>query len=495
MKALIESILVQKIRRSNQPFKRQTQKRLYVGGLVITDIIWLSLAFGLAYYLRFYGFLDIVWKDINPNPVSYQYLSLAFLPVWLTLFAIYRLYDWQTLLGGLQEYTLIFNACLVGVVLITVVQFFSEQFFVARGWIALVWVLALFMVTVGRFFYRRFGYTLRRHGFLTSPTLILGVNGEGKLLGEQLLQWPTSGLNILGYLDDRLPVGMRITGGLYVLGKLDEVDAFIRKYQVVELIILSSAIPRPNVLEIFGRYGVSREVQLRMSSGLFDILNTGLHVKEMGYVPLIGVNRVRLSTGETFLKRFFDIVISSAVLALLSPFFLILIIWIKLDSPGPALYHRRVLGINGIQFDAFKFRTMRVNGDQILAAHPELHAELKANYKLKVDPRITRLGGFLRKFSIDELPQLFNVLRGEMSLVGPRMITPPELSEYGQWGMNLLTVRPGLTGLWQVSGRSDVTYEERIRLDMFYIRNYTIWFDIQLVLRTIPAILSRKGAY
>jgi lipopolysaccharide/colanic/teichoic acid biosynthesis glycosyltransferase len=215
----------------------------------------------------------------------------------------------------------------------------------------------------------------------------------------------------------------------------------------------------------------------------------------MGYVPLIGVNRVRLSDGETLLKRVFDILISTAALVILSLFFLILIIWIRRDSPGPAFYRRRVLGINGKQFDAFKFRSMRVDGDQILAARPELQAELSANYKLKDDPRITHLGSFLRKFSIDELPQLFNVLRGEMSLVGPRMITPPELKEYGQWGMNLLTVRPGLTGLWQVSGRSDVTYEERTRLDMFYIRNYTIWFDIQLVLRTIPAILSRKGAY
>jgi exopolysaccharide biosynthesis polyprenyl glycosylphosphotransferase len=495
MKALIEAILAQKIRRSNQHFSRPLQKRLYVLGLLFWDILFLSLAFGLAYVLRFHGFLDIFWKDVTPNATSYLTLSLALLPVWLVLFAIYRLYSWQTLLGGLQEYTSIFNASVVGAVLIAVVQFFSEQFFIARGWVALVWVLALLMILVGRFIYRRFGYALRRQGFLTSPTLILGVNGEGKLLGEQLLQWPSSGLNLLGYLDDELPVGMRITGGLFVLGKLDELDDFIRKYQVVELVITSSAIPRTTVLEIFSRYGVSQEIQLRMSSGLFDILNTGLHVKEMGYVPLIGVNHVRLSTGETFVKRLFDIFFSLAGLIILSPFFLILTIWIRLDSPGPAFYRRRVLGINGRQFDAFKFRSMRVDGDQILAAHPELQAELSANYKLKHDPRITRLGGFLRKFSIDELPQLFNVLRGEMSLVGPRMITPPELKEYGQWGMNLLTVRPGLTGLWQVSGRSDVKYEERTRLDMFYIRNYTIWFDIQLVLRTIPAILSRKGAY
>ena len=121
--------------------------------------------------------------------------------------------------------------------------------------------------------------------------------------------------------------------------------------------------------------------------------------------------------------------------------------------------------------------------------------ELHRTHKLKDDPRITRVGKFIRKFSIDELPQLLNVLRNEMSLVGPRMISPPELKDYSQWGMNLLTIRPGITGLWQVSGRSDVTYQERVRLDMYYIRNWTVWLDIQIMFRTVPAVFKGKGAY
>jgi len=154
-----------------------------------------------------------------------------------------------------------------------------------------------------------------------------------------------------------------------------------------------------------------------------------------------------------------------------------------------------VMGMNGSQFDAFKFRTMAVNGDEILAAYPELRAALAQNHKLKDDPRVTRIGKVLRKFSLDELPQLINILRGEMSLVGPRMISPVEINMYNQWDINLLTVRPGLTGLWQVSGRSDVTYDERVRLDMYYIRNWSIWLDLQLILQTIPAVLKGRGAY
>ena len=133
--------------------------------------------------------------------------------------------------------------------------------------------------------------------------------------------------------------------------------------------------------------------------------------------------------------------------------------------------------------------------DELLARDPEARAEYEQYYKLKVDPRITRIGNFLRKTSIDELPQLLNVLRGEMSLVGPRMITKAEVEKYGRWGLNLLTVKPGITGLWQVSGRSELTYEERVRLDMRYIRNYSIWLDLQIIFQTIPSVLMSKGAY
>jgi lipopolysaccharide/colanic/teichoic acid biosynthesis glycosyltransferase len=154
------------------------------------------------------------------------------------------------------------------------------------------------------------------------------------------------------------------------------------------------------------------------------------------------------------------------------------------------------MGVGGKEFDALKFRTMLVNGDALLAQQPAYLAELKKNHKLKYDPRITRVGRFLRRTSLDELPQLINVLLGDMSLVGPRMITAAEMAQYGLMQHNLLTVKPGLTGLWQVSGRSDLTYAERVRLDMHYIRNYSIWLDLQILFfQTLPAVLHGRGAY
>jgi len=195
------------------------------------------------------------------------------------------------------------------------------------------------------------------------------------------------------------------------------------------------------------------------------------------------------------MKLALDYALALPGLLLIAPLFMFLAILVKLDSPGPVFHRRRVLGKDGRTFDAFKFRTMYVNGDEILARYPKLRQELNKNYKLKCDPRVTRVGSFLRKFSLDELPQLLNVLARDMSLIGPRIIAPDEINKYGQYGQTLMTVMPGLTGLWQVSGRSNTTYDERVDLDMQYITNWSVWLDVKILLRTIPAVLKGDGAY
>jgi len=198
---------------------------------------------------------------------------------------------------------------------------------------------------------------------------------------------------------------------------------------------------------------------------------------------------------DNVLKFILDYLLAIVGLIILAPFLLLIGFCIKISSPGPVLHRRLVMGLNGKQFYALKFRTMVTNGDEVLDQHPELQSELQTNHKLKNDPRITPIGAFLRKYSLDELPQLFNVLKRDMSLVGPRMISPEEAPMYKQFVMNLLTVLPGITGLWQVSGRSDISYEERVRLDMYYVRNWSLWLDFQLLFQTIPVVLKAKGAY
>jgi exopolysaccharide biosynthesis polyprenyl glycosylphosphotransferase len=273
-------------------------------------------------------------------------------------------------------------------------------------------------------------------------------------------------------------------------------DEIIKKYNIGEVILATSAISSRNKqMEIFKKYGVSGEVNVRMSSGLYEIITTGLTVSELAYVPFVTINKARLTGWDESAKLILDYAITIPGLILISPLLLIIAIAIKLDSPGPVIHLRQVMGMNGTKFYAYKFRSMHVKGDEILEAHPELKEELARNHKLKNDPRITRVGNFLRKSSLDELPQLFNVLRREMSLVGPRMISPAEVEKYDQWDINLLTVRPGISGPWQVSGRSDISYEERVQIDMYYVRNWTIWLDLQVLIQTIPAVFKSRGAY
>ena len=195
------------------------------------------------------------------------------------------------------------------------------------------------------------------------------------------------------------------------------------------------------------------------------------------------------------MKHAADLIIALIALVLLSPILLALALIVRLGSPGPVVYRRRVMGVGGNQFDAFKFRTMRLNGDEILAQYPDLKAIWERDQKLKDDPRITKSGAWLRKLSLDELPQLFNVLAGQMSLVGPRMITKGELSRYGDYATELLTVRPGLTGLWQISGRSNITGAERAQLDIYQIRTRSFLRDIKVLFLTIPAVIKGRGAY
>ena len=200
------------------------------------------------------------------------------------------------------------------------------------------------------------------------------------------------------------------------------------------------------------------------------------------------------SAPQRLAKRALDIAVACVSLVLLSPIIIFTAIAIKLQDGGPILHRRRVVGIGGKEFDAFKFRSMIVDADEYLARRPEIRAAFERKFKLERDPRITALGKWLRRLSIDELPQLLNVLRGEMSVVGPRMITAKELEKYGSLAGLVLSVQPGVTGYWQVQGRQRTTYEERVRMDEYYIRNWSLAFDLNILLKTIPVVLLCRGA-
>ncbi len=471
-----------------------TQWRALKLALVGCDAAMLGVAFRIAFWIRFELSLPFFKIQVTPSFHRYQLLVLVSIPAWLLVFAIFGLYQRRNLLGGVREYSLLFNAATIAILAVVLAGFFGV-FIIARGWLVLAWALAFAFTIAGRFALRRVVYQLRHRGWFLSPAILVGAGPEGKSLAEQLSSWSTSGLRLVGFVDEHLPEGTLVFGHLHVLGNLGALDDLIRRHAVEELILATGTLTKDQIVSTFKRYGVSDQINLRMSSGLFEIITTGLQVRELGTVPLVGVNKLRMTGVDRVLKLVLDYAITLPGLIVISPLLLAIAVAIRMDSPGPVLHRRRVMGVGGRQFDALKFRTMAVNGDEILAGRVDLQTELALNHKLRVDPRITRIGRLLRRLSLDELPQLVNVLRREMSLVGPRMIAPEEIGKYNQWDLNLLTVSPGITGLWQVSGRADISYEERVRLDMYYIRNWTIWFDLQLLLRTLPAVLWGRGAY
>jgi exopolysaccharide biosynthesis polyprenyl glycosylphosphotransferase len=460
----------------------------------VADGLMLALAFSLAYWLRF-GLRVSLAPEVVPSPEQYARLMAALVPVWLVAFGLFRLYDFGYLLGGTAEYARVFHACTSGMMLVVVASFLDPLFTIARGWLVAAWLLSIVLVCGARFWLRRAAYSLRARGYFLAPAAIVGGNEEALALAEHLQNERSSGLDLVGLIANERPC-FEAPDGLRRLGGLTDVETIVSRHGIEELVVATTALGREELLDLFERISAVPHVELRLSSGLFEVLTTGVGVRTFGFVPLITLSRLRLDPIEQVAKTVLDYVLTLLALVMLLPVLAAIALLIRFDSPGPVLYRRRVLGVGGREFDAFKFRTMRRDGDAILARHPDLLAELHATHKLKLDPRITRVGRWLRRYSLDELPQLVNVLLGEMSLVGPRMITRDEVERYGRLTPNLLTVKPGLTGYWQVSGRSDLSYDERVRLDMHYIRNYTVWLDLQILfVQSLPAVLKGRGAY
>src|SRR5215216_1074341 len=485
-----------KIKDANSIMPPSSQWRLYITGLILSDAVMTFLAFWMAFYLRFEWFVQYFDSRGIVSFQHYRFLLYTTPLLWLAIFMANGLYVKENLLGGTREYSRVFRSASAGFLVIVLAGFLEPTLIIARGWLLLTWGFSFFFVAGVRFGLRRHVYSLRKHGYFLTPAVIVGANQEGRWLAEQLLRWETSGLCLIGFVDKKEPISSPLFHGLPSLGSVERLGEIIEQYHIGEVILASSAFStRDHLLEIFRRYGVSEKVNIRMSSGLYEVLTTGLTINEFAYVPLVYVNKVRLAGTDSAVKFILDYLVAIISLVILSPLLLLIAVCVKISSPGPVLHRRLVMGLNGKQFHALKFRTMVTNGDEILDQHPELKRELDTNYKLKDDPRVTRIGAFLRRYSLDELPQLLNVLRRDMSLVGPRMIAPEEAPMYKQFVMNLMTVLPGITGLWQVSGRSDITYEDRVRLDMYYVRNWSIWLDLQLLFQTIPAVLRARGAY
>lgn len=480
--------------RSGRP---HIDRLLLVTGLAATDIAALLIAFRLAFWIRFDMHITVA-PEVIGRAQDYNGLALWLIPLWLATFAAFGLYSARAKVGGLRETADAFHACTIASMLVVAATFFGPSLIISRVWLLCVWGFSFLLTAVGRLLAGHAVVVARRRGHLLSRAVIVGTNAEALHLAPLLDDASVSGVTPLGFVatsQTSLDLARGTTSALTVLGSVQEVTTIVRQYGVEDVVIAITSLSREELLDASEQLS-ALPVRVGLSSGVYELLTTRADVRTLGTVPVISLHKHRLHPVEQLLKTLLEVTLTAMGCALLLPLFAAIALWVKLESPGPILHRRRVLGAAGRPFDAFKFRTMHVDGHIALDADRAATQLLQLHHKLRRDPRVTSAGRVLRRFSLDELPQLLNVLRGEMSLVGPRMITQEEVEKYGRQRLNLLAVKPGMTGLWQVSGRSDLTYAERVRIDMFYVRNYSIWLDLKILfVDTLPAVIKGRGAY
>lgn len=331
------------------------------------------------------------------------------------------------------------------------------------------------------------------------PILVVGAGKTAELLISGIVNNNGLGYKIIGLLEDN-KVKCKSLEKYSVLGHFCDVEDIVKRYNISNIFIAAPGMAQDEMTKLIYR------VQPMVSSisiipNLIGVPMAGIEIESLFNEKLMIV-KLKNNLAEKFnvwFKEIFDYVLTIIGTIIISPILIIISIWIYIDSPGPVIFKHRRIGKNGKEFNCYKFRSMCVDAkeklDQLLSSDPEARAEWEKDFKLKNDPRITSSGAFLRKTSLDEIPQIFNVLRGEMSLVGPRPIIKDEMIRYGKHINDYLMVKPGITGMWQVSGRNDIDYQDRVLLDSWYVRNWSVWLDLVILVKTIKVVLLRKGAY
>ena len=474
-----------------------TRRRLVVSVLVAFDLSALMLATLTATYIRFNTLAaSAAFENIS---LQVSYYEVSWVSIFISLAFLWRegLYDLERLTWGSGEFSRVAHALALGVLAFIIVTYTLHMPGLSRAWIVLTFALSFALVSTGRLLVRMGLRILRRRGRMLRKTLIVGSNDEAAHICELLLGSPETGLVPVGCLAsshaERL--GLNYCGeSVPCLGEARNLGYYVTELKLDTVIIVSSAFSHDIVSRMIGELR-GHEITTHVSSGLFEILTRRVLIRELAGVPLITVRGVSLSRANLVTKRLFDLMVAGLGVLIGLPIWLGIALAIKLDSRGTVFYRQPRIGQNGQAFDMFKFRSMCVDAHERLEQLRDDNEATGPLFKMKNDPRVTRVGSWMRKYSIDEFPQLINVLRGEMSLVGPRPPLPDETAAYSERHWRRMEVPPGMTGLWQVSGRSGLTFEEMVRLDLYYIENWSVGFDMSLILRTVPAVLLARGAY
>ncbi len=440
--------------------------RAFIAYLAVLDSATVLFSLWLAHSFRISsGILDYYGLE---NLSAYRALSFYSLPIWLALFAFFGLYRRDNLLGGTKEYQLLFKACTAGVIAIVLLSFlWRDQFsLVSRGWLITAWALSIAFLLLQRFISRRIGYGLRRHGYLTNRVLLVGANDQGLAMAQQWTSSPTSGIQIVGFLDDFKAYGTDVGGGVKVLGRPRNLHDLVRQHEVDEVVVVPNAIAWETFEEIIINGNCDGDYTMRLSPGFYEIMSTSVAVTNRQFVPLLTVHDARLVGPDAAVKAALDYGLGVPMLLLTLPFLGLLALFIKLaDRDLPVFERNPVLLPNGAVLNMLCFRTRRPDGA------PSLH------------------GRWLEQTELERAPQIFHVVAGQMSLVGPRAQPADRDSRDERATRNQRTLKPGMIGPWSVW-----TYwsqgDER-NFDLYYIRNWTPWLDLQILFQSVAISTTR----
>ena len=463
---------------------------------MLLDIVVINLATYVAWFIRYNIFGNMqLGEGFFPQPYdAYIPLGIGLALVAIFFFRLEGVYSSARGRGFLDELYMLTKGTTIAALLTMAVTFVWRPLVYSRA----MYVIAAFVVVVLlgllRAFERYIRAWMRKRGLGVDRVLIVGAGEMGRALLRNIVAQPDLGYQVLGFLDDAPERGSTDIGRFKALGGTDKLPVLLREMSVDEVIVALPWSAREKIVTIM-QVCQEMDVRSRVVPDLFQLSLSRVAMDDVGGVPLIALREPRIGTVNSVFKRGFDIFWGLFFLVFGLPFLLLIALAIKLDSPGPIVFKQKRLGRNGQSFTAYKFRSMRPGAEEEQARLNGLNEASGPLFKIRYDPRLTRVGKLIRRTSLDELPQLINVIKGDMSLVGPRPPVLAEVEQYADWHMRRLEVSPGVTGLWQVSGRSELTFDEMVMLDIYYIENWSPWMDFYILLKTIPTVLLARGAY
>ncbi len=469
--------------------------RLVNWGAIALDIVLILAAFALAYLMRY----QFQWlREVDPAYYTTfaPYIPMAAIQGGLTLmaFMLSGVYRFRRGASLVDEAYGVINGAFTGFVVTVFFIFFWRPLVYSRLFFLYATALIIVFLLAARLLRRATLRTLRARGIGVDRVLIVGSDDVGLTVMRNLMAQPELGFEVVGFVDDDPERGSTNIGRFQALGSTANLPALLRSQQVDEVIITLPWQQRRQILAITNQ-SARAGVRPRIVPDLFQMSLSMVDMQNVAGIPMLTPSETQLSPWARLFKRGIDVLGSAVGLLLTSPLLVIIAIAIRLDSPGPVIFSQPRVGRDGRLFKVYKFRTMIKDADQIKDQVRHLNEAQGPMFKIREDPRITRMGRFLRRTSLDELPQFWNSLRGDMSLVGPRPALPDEVAGYADWHRKRLATAPGITGLWQVSGRSDLPFDEMVLLDIYYIENWSPLLDLSILLRTVPSVLARSGAY